>query len=186
MKKALPIALLVSGLVLGLGSCSKSDSPTAPRPSPTPQTVSVTLTVSATTAVVGEVVEARATVRSGSAPVADGTPVRFVVAGGALTTGVAEATVTTQGGIASVGFTANQEGTAQVSAAVGSASDTKSVRFLAVAPPSGPPQFTSITPSSGSPRGGYTAVIKGNNLCKGYLAGQCAIPADVAFRLKYR
>ncbi len=181
--------VLTLGVVIAHTACSKSDSPTAPRPSPTPQGVSVSLTVSSTTAVVGTPVEARATVRQGTAAAPDGTPVKFVIAGGSFPGGVSERSVTTQAGVASTVFTADDAGTVKVFAAVGSASDSKSVVFFSADPPQPPqatPRFFGINPSSGSARGGYNATISGQWLCKWYVNGSCATPADVTMRQTFR
>lgn len=198
--RAFVSSLSVAG-VLVLTACSKSDSPTAPRPSPTPSAATLTLTVSSSTAIAGQAVEARATVRQGNAAAPDGTVVNFtlprqtcwvdkngdnqqqndelVLCYYFAESGEVSLAKATQGGVASAVWTSVTSGDVTVSASVGSVSATATVRFYAAESPMAAPRFFSINPSSGSTRGGYNATISGQWLCKAYLNGSCAVPGDV-------
>lgn len=178
--------------VLALTACSKSDSPTAPRPSPTPSAATLTLTVSSSTAIAGQAVEARATVRQGNTAVPDGTVVNFILPrviscddtnnNGQCDQGEASRlqyffienndsslAKTTQNGVASAAWTSRIVGDVPVSASVGSASASATVRFL---PEPGDPWFNapkpviySLSPDRGSWQGGEEISIFGENLC---------------------
>jgi hypothetical protein len=210
MKKALPIALLVSGLVLGLGSCSKSDSPTAPRPSPTPSAASVTLTVESSPAYVGDILAAAATVRQGSSPAPDGTPVQFSLRGqncwfdrnnngqvdaGEIApctvfveNGTTEITKTTQGGVARVTFQSAASDDLTLYARVGGANAEARITVTgnpnAVVPASSAPRIFALDPPVGSGKGGDYVTIVGDALCSFYTAaGQCVQPGSVQFQI---
>jgi len=212
MKKALPIALLVSGLVLGLGSCSKSDSPTAPRPSPTPSAASVTLTVESSPAYVGDILAAAATVRQGSSPAPDGTPVQFSLRGqncwsdknnnGQVDAGeiapctvfvendTTEITKTTQGGVARVTFKSKASDDVTLYARVGGAyaeariTVTGKPEPVPPVPASSAPRIFALDPPVGSGKGGDYVTIVGDALCSYYTAaGQCVQPGSVQFQI---
>lgn len=202
------LALTLPGLVLGLASCSKSGSPTAPRPSPTPQALSLSLTLSSSTAMVGQAVEARATVRQGGSAAPDGTAVTFALprdlcftdtngngqkdAGEPegpchffLENNQAEITKQTTGGVASVTWTSTRSGHVSVTAAVGSSSASATVRFAGLVL-AGTPVVYGVEPDRGSWQGGEEVTIRGENLCV-YLAsdtGQCdtSVAPQVTFQ----
>ncbi len=200
------LALTLPGLVLGLASCSKSDSPTAPRPSPTPQAVSLSLTVSSSTAVVGEAVEARATVRQGGSAVPDGTVVSFALPRDLCFTDTngngqkdpgeeapchvflennqSEITKQTTGGMASAAWTSTKLGEVSITAAVGSSSASATVRFAGFSL-AGKPVVYGVDPDRGSWQGGEEVTIRGEHLCV-YVytdTGQCdtSVPPEVTF-----
>ncbi|MCS7182234.1 MAG: IPT/TIG domain-containing protein [Thermoanaerobaculum sp.] len=189
---------LVGAALVVFSSCSKSDSPTAPRPSPTPQAASLTLTVSATSAVTGEAVEARATVRQGTSPVPDGTVVTFTLPNeicegvpchSFLDNNEFRVSKETRAGVASALWTSVKVGDVTVTASSSGATASAQVRFsprVQPVPAAAAPRFFSITPSSGSARGGYTASISGQWLCKSYLRGVCHSPADVTLRQVFK
>lgn len=201
------VGLPALALILSLASCTKSGSPTAPKASPTPQPASLTLSVSTNQAPVGESVEARATVRQGSAAVPDGTPVTFTLPpqncwfdrnnNGQQDAGEIglcswfvennqnSITKETFSGVASAVWTAGLAGDVTVSAAAGSAYASATVRFLPVEGPTEPPRFTGINPGAGSARGGEQVTLLGQWLCKSYLNGNCAVPATVTMRQEY-
>ncbi|MGQ9495136.1 MAG: IPT/TIG domain-containing protein [Thermoanaerobaculaceae bacterium] len=151
--------------------------------------------------------EARATVRQGSAAVPDGTPVTFSVpqqscwydknkngqqeAGETglcywfLENNLTSITKETSNGVASAVWTSGVAGDVTVSAATGSANASATVRFLAVEGPTESPRFTAITPGAGSARGGYQVTLSGQWLCKSYLNGNCAVPATVTMKQAY-
>lgn len=189
MKKNMPwFVLALSGLVIGLAGCSKSGSPTAPKASPTPQAVNLSLTVSESEAVVGLAVEARATVTQGSSPVADGTPVSFFTSSANCTfieSSINTVTKQTTAGVASVAFTCNTAGEIKISAAVGSANASRTVRFFAAEQPTEGPRFYAISPSRGSARGGYNATITGQRLCKAYSNNNCLTPGDYTMKQSF-
>ncbi|MCX7895657.1 MAG: IPT/TIG domain-containing protein [Thermoanaerobaculum sp.] len=91
----------------------------------------------------------------------------------------------TRAGVASALWTSGKVGDVTVTASSSGASASAQVRFSPPAPPvqpvppGGAPRFYGISPSSGSARGGYTATISGQWLCKSYLRGSCYTPADV-------
>jgi hypothetical protein len=172
--------------------------------------VSLSLTVSSPTAVAGEPVEARATVRQGTAPAPDGTVVTFTlpqrvcwndannngqVDQGELVqchvfqeSGTVTLAKETVAGVASAIWTSYTDGDVQVSANVGSAHASATVTFQGpvpeIVPASGPPRIFQLDPSVGSGKGGDYVTIVGDNLCSYYTrAGQCVQYATVSFQI---
>lgn len=188
MKKSMLLLWLpLFGLVVGLAGCSKSGSPTAPKASPTPQALNLTLTVSATQAVAGEAVEARAAVSQGSSPVADGTPVNFFVSAECafLEGGQNSITKQTTAGIASVAWTCNTAGDFKVWAAAGSANANASVTFLPPAEEVPQPTIFEVTPQQGSARGGEEVLITGLNLCVYFAIASSSCDASIAPEVRF-
>jgi len=211
MKKRFSItAFLVAGLVLGLASCSKSDSPTAPRPSPTPSAASVTLTVESDPAYVGDILAAAATVRQGSSPAPDGTPVEFKLRGNDcwfdinlngqvdpgeiapctvfVENGTTEITKTTQGGVARVTFQSAARDDVTLYCRVGGANAEARITVTGnpndVVPASSAPRIFALDPPVGSGKGGDYVTIVGDALCSYYTAtGQCVQPGSVQFEI---
>jgi hypothetical protein len=159
--------------------------------------------------VAGDPVEARATVRQGTAPAPDGTVVTFTlpqrvcwndannngqVDEGELVqchvfqeSGTVTLAKETVAGVASAIWTSRTNGEVQVSANVGSAHASATVTFRGpvpeILPASGPPRILRITPSVGRASGGETVTIEGENLCASYYVAtkQCVQPATVVF-----
>ncbi|HEY4639981.1 MAG TPA: IPT/TIG domain-containing protein [Thermoanaerobaculia bacterium] len=160
--------------------CKGESSPTAPPTSTnpggggvTPPTgAAVTLTVSNANPFISGTSTVTATVTQNGQPVPNGTAVEFTTDFGTFVETAANAALrTTTNGVATVTLTSPTAGKATIQAVVNNVAKTTSVTFkiqdVVPCPPNCPPivpSITSISPTFGSPAGGETVTITGQNL----------------------
>jgi hypothetical protein len=179
-------ALLALTLLFALGGCKGESSPTAPPPSSgggsttpgggsttPPSGASLTLGVSSANPVVNSSSVITATVTVGSAPAPDGTAVEFVTNFGKFVeTSTADtpsqiAIRTTVAGKTTATLTANESGTAVVTATVNNVTKAVTITFSAtpvITPPaSTAPVVSSVNPTLLNPAGGQMVTILGAN-----------------------
>ena len=179
-QKTYLFALLIP-LALFAG-CKGESSPTAPPTSTNPggggvtppSGASVTLTVSNANPFVSGTSTVTATVTQNGQPVANGTAVEFTTDFGTFVeTGANTALRTTTNGVATITITSPTAGKSTIQAVVNNVARTTSVTFKIqeVQPctvtntcPEPQPTITGVTPAFGSPGGGETVTIAGQNL----------------------
>jgi hypothetical protein len=159
-----PPVLLLAGLALALTGCS-GESPTAPPGAGGGSgngncTVTITLDATSVTPLAGSAVIVRATVKKGGVAVPDGSSVVFTTDYGTFQeTGLPSVSKVTTSGFADVTLAATVSGTSHVKAVSDCGSATIAVQFAAI--PVDGPYISSITPLTGSCKGGDTVTING-------------------------
>jgi hypothetical protein len=159
-----PPVLLLAGLALALTGCS-GESPTAPPGAGGGSgngncTVTITLDATSVTPLAGSAVIVRATVKKGGVAVPDGSSVVFTTDYGTFQeTGLPSVSKVTTSGFADVTLAATVSGTSHVKAVSDCGSATIAVQFASI--PADGPYISSITPLTGSCKGGDTVTING-------------------------
>ena len=158
-----PVVLL-AGLALALAGCS-GESPTSPTGAGGGSgsgTCNVTISLDATSVnpLAGSAVIVRATVKRGGVAVPDGSSVMFTTDYGTFQeTGLPSVSKVTTSGFADVTLAATVSGTSHVKAVMDCGSATIAVQFASI--PADGPYISSITPLTGSCKGGDTVTING-------------------------
>ncbi len=159
-----PPVVLLAGLALTLAGCS-GESPTSPTGAGGGSgsgTCNVTISLDATsvTPLAGTYVIVRATVKKSGVAVPDGSSVVFTTDFGVFVdSGLPSISKVTTSGFADVSFGSMTSGTAHVKATFECGSATIAVQFAAI--PVDGPYISSITPLTGSCKGGDTVTING-------------------------